>query len=70
MDTVAFLTLTPRGRHVADVITASGRSEIYIIKDEGISHDVDENKGSRKSRLGISHDVDEKKGHCADMPRC
>jgi len=31
------------------------------MKNEGYSHDVDENKGRMFSQLGYSHDVDENK---------
>jgi len=31
------------------------------LKNQGISHDVDENKGKAKRHIDISHDVDENK---------
>ena len=43
-------------RNVASVAQEKRES-----KNEGLSHDVDENKGKLKWQFGLSHDVDENK---------
>ena len=58
----SFLQTTPRARLTTLLMCILPKPSLSHSQNEGESHDVDENKGPRKSSVGISHDVDENKG--------